>query len=71
MIAAGTITEKMGYALKRLHEQMPQPNWVIAMGSCTIAGGPYYYDSYTVVKGIDSFIPVDVYVPGCPPGPSR
>ena len=69
IIAAGTITEKMGYALKRLYEQMPKPNWVIAMGSCTIAGGPYYYDSYTVVKGIDSFIPVDVYVPGCPPRP--
>jgi NADH-quinone oxidoreductase subunit B len=69
LIAAGTITEKMGYALKKLYDQMPKPSWVIAMGSCTIAGGPYYYDSYTVVKGIDSFIPVDVYVPGCPPRP--
>ena len=69
LIAAGTITEKMGYAIKKLYEQMPKPSWVIAMGSCTIAGGPYYYDSYTVVKGIDSFIPVDVYVPGCPPRP--
>jgi len=69
LIAAGTVTEKMGYALKRLYDQMPKPNWVIAMGSCTIAGGPYYYDSYTVVKGIDSFVPVDVYVPGCPPRP--
>ena len=57
LIAAGTITEKMGYALKKLYEQMPKPSWVIAMGSCTIAGGPYYYDSYTVVKGIDSFVP--------------
>ena len=69
IIAAGTITEKMGYALKKLYDQMPKPSWVIAMGSCTIAGGPYFYDSYTVVKGIDSFIPVDVYVPGCPPRP--
>jgi NADH-quinone oxidoreductase subunit B len=69
LIAAGTITRKMLPVLKRLYDQMTQPKWVIAMGSCTIAGGPFRFDSYSVVNGIDHVIPVDVYVPGCPPRP--
>lgn len=69
LIVAGTITNKMGDVLQRLYEQMPKPCWVMAMGNCTLTGGPFLYDSYTVVKGVDSFLPVDVYVPGCPPRP--
>src|SRR5690606_15341337 len=69
IILAGTITEKMGSRLVTLYEQMPGPKYVIAMGACTISGGPFYYDSYSVVKGADRLIPVDVYVPGCPPRP--
>jgi NAD(P)H-quinone oxidoreductase subunit K len=69
LIVAGTVTMKMGPALVRLYEQMPEPKYVIAMGACTITGGMFSADSPTAVRGVDKLIPVDLYLPGCPPRP--
>lgn len=68
-IIAGTITEKMAPAVRMLWEQIPGPKYAIAMGACTISGGPFRYDNYSVVRGAEQVIPVDVYIPGCPPRP--
>ena len=69
MIVAGTVTFKMASRIRRLYNQMPEPKYVMAMGACTVGGGPYFKYGYHVVKGVDLIVPVDVYIPACPPRP--
>lgn len=69
IIISGSINYKMAPVLKRLYDQIADPKYVIAMGACAVSGGPFFYNSYSIVKGADHVIPVDIYVPGCPPRP--
>jgi NADH-quinone oxidoreductase subunit B len=69
IIIAGSINYKMAPVLKRLYDQIADPKYVIAMGACAVSGGPFFYNSYAIMKGADHVIPVDVYIPGCPPRP--
>jgi len=69
IIISGSINYKMAPVLRRLYDQIADPKYVIAMGACAVSGGPFYYNSYSIVKGADHVIPVDIYVPGCPPRP--